>query len=237
MNGLLTTMPRKDVISFKTESMIIQVFPDRKAASAAAAQSAANEMRRLDRLGSDFGVIFATGDSQIIMLESLISIPGLPWGRLHGFHLDEYVGLDENHPASFRRYLRERLTSRVPIREFFEIEGNVENSDSVCNEYLRKLQLLAPPKLCLLGIGENGHLAFNDPAKADFNDPAGMKVVTLDKTCRQQQVAEGWFERLEDVPQHALTLTIPTIFRVPKLIVTVPGSRKAQAVLRTLDAL
>jgi len=179
-------------------------------------------------------VIFATGASQLDMLGALTSIPDLPWERLQGFHMDEYIGLDENHPASFRRYLREHLTGRVTMREFFEMNGNAENVDSFCQEYIRLLNS-ADPQLCLFGIGENGHLAFNDPAEAKFDDPQAMKVVTLDDVCRRQQVAEGWFNSLQEVPEKALTLTIPTLLRVPKLICSVPGSRKASIIRRTLE--
>jgi glucosamine-6-phosphate deaminase len=161
-------------------------------------------------------------------------MPDLPWKKVHGFHLDEYVGLDENHPASFRRYLRENLTARVPMAEFFEIDGSSPDSDRVRLNYVQALRG-ADPQLCLLGIGENGHLAFNDPSEANFDDPDAMKVVTLDAACRQQQLAEGWFARFEDVPEQALTLTIPTLLKVPKLIVSVPGHRKAQSVRRTLE--
>ena len=142
-------------------------------------------------------------------------MPGLPWKKVHGFHLDEYVGMAENHPASFRRYLRENLTERVPMAEFFEIDGSTPDTDRVRQNYVQELRE-ANPQLCLLGIGENGHLAFNDPPEANFHDPDAMKVVTLDAACRQQQLAEGWFARFEDVPQQALTLTIPTLFKVPK---------------------
>jgi glucosamine-6-phosphate deaminase len=213
--------------------MRLQVHPNRRSAGEAAAQAAADELLRLDQAGKDIGVIFATGASQFDTLEALTSLPGLPWGHVLGFHLDEYVGIHENHPASFRRYLREKLTRRVAMRNFFEIDGTAEDLNAVCDEYVKALNLVSP-KLCLLGIGENGHLAFNDPAEADFNDPQAMKVVQLDRACRQQQAAEGWFASWKEVPERALTLTIPTLFRVPKLIVSVPGSRKAEAIRRTL---
>ena len=125
--------------------------------------------------------------------------------------------------------MRENLTQRVPLKEFFEIDGSSSNLNQVQRDYVQKLSE-ANPQLCLLGIGENGHLAFNDPAEADFSDPVAMKIVTLDAECRQQQLAEGWFERFEDVPLQAMTLTIPTILRVPKLIVSIPGRRKARSV-------
>lgn len=215
-------------------SIKIETHASREAAGAAAAHAAAEELRRLGNIHHDIAVIFATGASQLATLEALTSIPNLPWDRVEGFHMDEYVGLDPSHPASFRRYMREKLTARVPLRRFFEMDGNAGKVDSTISEYTRELNRAAP-ELCLLGIGENGHLAFNDPAEADFNDPLIMKIVTLDDACRRQQVAEGWFSGLRDVPTQALTLTIPALLRVPRLIASVPGPRKAQIVRRTLE--
>ena len=221
------------VIHFNAGSIKLEIHPDRKSAGESAARAAAEEMQRLAQSQNELAVIFATGASQFDMLEALTAIPGLPWQQVTGFHLDEYVALDENHPASFRRYLREKLVRLVPMGKFCEINGTAEDLDAVRQAYVRALQA-ASPQLCLLGIGENGHLAFNDPAEADFHDPEAMKVVTLDRECRQQQAAEGWFKTWQEVPERALTLTIPTLFRVPKLIASVPGSRKAEAVRRTL---
>jgi glucosamine-6-phosphate deaminase len=212
----------------------LEIHPDRKSAGAAAARAVSDELLRLDKLGKDIGVIFATGASQFDMLELLTSTPGLPWNHVLGFHLDEYVGLPEDHPGSFRNYLRERLTGRVAMREFLEMNGTADDLDAVCREYIKAMQL-ADPQLCLLGIGENGHIAFNDPAEADFNDPLPMKIVELDQVCRQQQAAEGWFPSWQEAPERALTLTIPTVFRIPKLIASVPGPRKAQVIRRTLQ--
>jgi glucosamine-6-phosphate deaminase len=223
-----------EVKHFEVGSIKLEIHQDKKAAGEAAARSAAEALKQLEQTRSEIGVIFATGASQLETLHALTSMPGLPWKKVHGFHLDEYVGIAENHPASFRRYLRENLTERVPIAEFFEIDGTSSDSDRVRQNYVRELRQ-ADPQLCLLGIGENGHLAFNDPSEAHFDDPDAMKVVTLDEACRRQQLAEGWFARFEDVPEHALTLTIPTLFKVPKLIVSVPGRRKAQSVRRTLE--
>ena len=217
-----------------TGKLKLKIYPDRKHAGMAAAQAAAEEIRRLGQSSDDIGVIFATGASQFDTLEALVSIPGLPWDRVVGFHLDEYVGLSEDHPAGFRHYLRERLTRRVAMRAFFGIDGNAGDLDAMMSDYVKALRQ-ASPQLCLLGIGENGHLAFNDPAEADFDDPEAMKVVQLDQACREQQAAEGWFPSWKEVPERALTLTIPTLFQIPKLIVSVPGSRKAQAIRRTLQ--
>jgi glucosamine-6-phosphate deaminase len=219
---------------FEVGNMKLEIYASKKAAGEAAARSAAQALKQLDETRSAIGVIFATGASQLEMLHALTSMPDLPWKKVHGFHLDEYVGIDENHPASFRRYLRENLTERVEMAEFLEIDGSSPDSDRVRQDYVQQLRE-ANPQVCLLGIGENGHLAFNDPAEAKFDDPEAMKVVTLDAACRRQQLAEGWFATFEDVPERALTLTIPTLFQVPKLIVSVPGRRKAEIVRRTLE--
>jgi glucosamine-6-phosphate deaminase len=223
-----------DVKRYTLGTIKIEIHESERAAGEAAAHAAAQELRRLADSAGPIAVIFATGASQLETLRALTSMPDLPWERVHGFHLDEYLGMDENHPASFRRYLRENLTQLVPMGAFFEIDGSSSDPDRVRKEYVQKLQA-ADPQMCLLGIGENGHLAFNDPAEAIFNDPEAMKVVGLDQACRQQQLSEGWFQSFAEVPELALTLTIPTMLKVPKLIVSVPGRRKAESVRRTIE--
>jgi glucosamine-6-phosphate deaminase len=211
----------------------VEIHPTRDAAGAAAAQAAAEAMRNLARSRESFSVIFATGASQISTLAALTSMQDLPWEQVEGFHMDEYIGLSPDRPASFRRYMREKLSSRVPMKQFHEIDGNAPDPERTAAEYAQKLRS-AGPQLCLLGVGENGHLAFNDPPVADFADPLDAKVVELDTMCRGQQVAEGWFAGIEDVPQSAITLTIPALMRVPRLIASVPGIRKAAIVRRVL---
>lgn len=215
------------------ESMKVRVCPTAKDVGQAAAELVAATLRKLGAARSVVGIIFATGASQFETLHALTSIPDLPWEKVHGFHMDEYIGLDEIHPASFRHYLREKLTSRVSITAFHEIDGSAPDLEKVRHEYMEKLSA-ADPQICLLGIGENGHLAFNDPHEADFEDPEPMKIVTLDRACREQQLAEGWFPSLDQVPTQALTLTIPTLLKLPMLVVSVPGKRKAAIVRRTL---
>lgn len=215
-------------------SLRIEAYPTTEAMGQAAAQAAAKEMRKLGHSGETVSIIFATGASQLATLEALTKMPGLPWTQVSGYHMDEYVGLPISHPASFRGYLRERLTERVQMKDFFEIDGTAIDPEQVCAEYDARLQA-ADPQLCLLGIGENGHLAFNDPGVADFHDPKGVKVVLLDLMCRTQQSAEGWFRTPDDVPEHAITITIPTILKVPTLIASVPGRRKAAILRRTLE--
>lgn len=212
----------------------LEIYDTRQSAGESAARAVAQTFKDLDRNGKDISAIFATGASQLAVLEALTAIPGLPWGKIQGFHMDEYVGISDTHPASFRRYMREKLTGRVAMKQFWEIDGNVRDLEAFCQKYAEKLRAAAP-RLCLLGIGENGHLAFNDPSEANFNDPADVKVVHLDRICKQQQVEEGWFGNLDEVPDRAITLSIPALFRVPKLIVSVPGTRKARIVRRTLE--
>jgi glucosamine-6-phosphate deaminase len=219
---------------FQVEKLKLEVHPSREAAGAAAAQAAAGALMELGTIRETIGVIFATGASQLDMLRALTAIPGLPWDRVRGFHVDDYIGMAADHPASFRRYLREKLTQRVRMKEFLEVDGTAPDLKQVCRDYAGALRS-ADPQLCLLGIGENGHLAFNDPDEAKFNDPLDMKIVHLDMACREQQAAEGWFKSFQEVPERALTLTIPALFRVPKLIVSVPGSRKARIMRRTLQ--
>jgi glucosamine-6-phosphate deaminase len=211
----------------------IEVYEDSQSAGEAAARATADTLTKLGEGDADIGVIFATGASQIPTLRALTSITGLPWQRVIGFHMDEYEDMQPEHPASFRGYLRERLTSKVQMKEFNEIDGTMGDLEELCRNYAARMRA-ADPQLCLLGIGENGHLAFNDPPVADFNDPVDMKVVALDATCQQQQFAEGWFKSIDDIPQRAVTLTIPALLRVPKLIASVPGPRKAHIVHRSL---
>ena len=223
-----------DVRHFQVGNMKLQVYSNSRAMGEAAAHAAAEALEQLGEAHKHIGAIFATGASQLDTLDALTRIEGVPWGQVRGFHLDEYIGLPEDHKASFRGYLRKNLTEKVSMLEFNEVDGTAPDPEAVCEAYSEKLRL-ADPQLCLLGIGENGHLAFNDPGIADFNDPKDVKVAYLDDACRIQQAAEGWFESPEDVPEYAITLTIPALFRVPKLIVSVPGSRKAKIMRRALE--
>jgi glucosamine-6-phosphate deaminase len=219
---------------FRAGTLKFEVYESREAAGSAAALAAAEAMRLLTRDGRELAVIFATGASQLAMLRALTSIEGLPWDRITGFHMDEYLGIGADHAASFRRYLREELAGRVGMKAFYEIDGASDDAEAVCAEYAARLREAAP-RLCLLGIGENGHLAFNDPFEADFEDARDVRIANLDMECRAQQVAEGWFPSLDAVPARAITLTIPALYRVEKLILSVPGSRKARIVRRVVE--
>jgi glucosamine-6-phosphate deaminase len=179
-------------------------------------------------------VLLATGNSQIKFLEALIALGGVDWSKVTLFHLDEYLGIDADHPASFRRYLRERMENRANPFEFHYIEGDALQPLAECDRYT-KLLLAQPIDLCCLGLGENGHLAFNEPSVADFNDSHSVKLVKLEKSTRQQQVDGGYFPVLEAVPQYAFTLTIPMLCSAKKILCLVQGKRKASAVKEMLQ--
>ncbi|WP_051979503.1 glucosamine-6-phosphate deaminase [Edaphobacter aggregans] len=228
------TESEMEMKSLTVGTLKIEIHPNSKAAGQAAARATAQALQQLDALRETIGVIFATGASQLNTLHALNAIEGLPWHKVRGFHMDEYIGIPADHPSSFRRYLRENLPQQMQMKEFSAIDGTAPNPQQECRDYAEKVRS-ADPQLCLFGVGENGHLAFNDPAEADFNDPLDMKIVHLDTICRQQQAAEGWFNTYQEVPERAITLTIPTLFRVPKLIAIVPGSRKADIIRRTLE--
>lgn len=175
-------------------------------------------------------MIFACAPSQNEFLEALRGplSAGVDWKKITAFHMDEYVGLAQSHPASFRNYLQTHFLSFIPVGRFYPIQGELEG-ESECSRYSALLSE-APIDLICLGIGENGHLAFNDPPVARFDDPRLVKIVELDQVCRQQQVNDGCFPALSDVPTHAITLTLPVFAAARHLSVVVPGPRKAAAV-------
>lgn len=217
----------------RVENLDVRIYEDSGALGEAAGARASERIKTLAASQDEVAVVFATGASQFETLRALTSRQDVLWNQVVGFHMDEYIGIPDQHPASFRRYLRERLTDRAPLKRFYGIDGNVLDPERICRGYadlLRQHQ----PKLCLLGIGENGHLAFNDPAEANFEDPMDARIVSLDDECRQQQFMEGWFSSFAEVPTKAITLTIPALFRIPELICSVPGPRKTQIVKRAL---
>ena len=177
-------------------------------------------------------IILATGASQFEMLKVLVEAPEVDWGRVVGFHLDEYVGLPVTHPASFRKYLRERFVERVPIKEFHYIdgEGDVEAERRRLNEIIRKHSI----DVAFVGIGENGHLAFNDPP-ADFETEQPYIIVDLDEKCRKQQVGEGWFNSFDEVPKQAVSMSIRQIMKSRAVICACPDKRKVEAVKACME--
>lgn len=224
------------VAEFTVDSLKVRVYEDRGSMGHAAAAHAAKAIREYQGLSGKANVVFAAAPSQNELLAGLIADPEIDWTRVVGFHMDEYLGLESDHPASFRRYLHEHLFGLVPypLAELHLIPGEQTSRPlQTCLEY-EELLRTNPIDVVCAGIGENGHLAFNDPPVADFLDPVKIKVVRLDQACRTQQVNDGCFNELENVPTHAYTLTIPALLSAPVMTVVVPGPRKAEAVLGTL---
>lgn len=214
----------------------LSIHSDRPAMGQAAAENVVALLETILASQETARVIFACAPSQDQFLEALIrlSASSVDWTRVTAFHMDEYVGLTAAHPASFRSYLQTQLLSKVAIRRFHPIGGEAANPAEECARYAALIEE-APIDLICLGIGENGHLAFNDPPVADFADSVSAKVVELDGACREQQVHDGCFARIEDVPRHAITLTLPVFLQAKHLSVVVPGERKAEAVQRSVQ--
>jgi glucosamine-6-phosphate deaminase len=226
----------KTMARFSVDELQVLVFEDRAMAGRAAALAVSQSIEETQRARGKARVIFAAAPSQNEFLAGLVASKEIDWSRVLGFHMDEYLGLEPDHPASFRRYLQERLFRLVGLGEdqLRLIAGErSERPLQVCLDYEQKL-LDEPTDIVCAGIGENGHLAFNDPPVADFLDPVLVKVVRLDHACRLQQVHDGCFDVIDDVPTHAFTLTVPALLRAPVVSVIVPGPRKANAVLSTL---
>lgn len=218
---------------FVVEKLKVKVFQDRKALGQAAGEEVATRMKELLKEKKNLFMVFASAPSQNEFLEALSRSHGIDWKRVTAFHLDEYVGLPSEAPQSFGHFLRERLFRKVCPGRVHYLNGMAEELEG---EFYRYADLFKdhPFDIACLGIGENGHLAFNDPAFADFNDPMKVKVVELDPISRNQQVHDSCFECLEQVPRKALTLTIPAILSANYTYCMVPGSTKADAVRKTL---
>lgn len=233
---LMSGYESKAVARFSVDSLQVAVFEDRASAGRAAAQAVSQAMADRQQSAGQVRMIFAAAPSQNEFLAGLVASKQIDWSRVACFHMDEYLGLPASHPASFRRYLQEHLFRLVGLDES-RLELIPADSPArplqICLDYESKL-LDQPADIVCAGIGENGHLAFNDPPVADFLDPVMIKVVRLDQACRAQQVHDGCFERIEDVPTHALTLTVPALLKAPVVSVVVPGPRKANAVLTAL---
>ena len=207
--------------------MIVKVSDDKRALGQAAAEHAAASLRRtIEELGSA-RIIAATGASQFEFLNALTAAPDVSWQDVEMFHLDEYIGLPSTHPASFRRYLLDRLIHKVGIPSYHLLDGEGE-PDEVIRRRGEELSL-RQVDIAFVGIGENGHLAFNDPP-ADFETEEPFLVVELDEACRRQQVGEGWFREISEVPRQAISMSIRQILKAREILAIVPEARKAQAV-------
>lgn len=207
--------------------MNIKVFKDKATLAATAADQAASILRKAISEKGAARIIAATGASQFEFLDALTAMPGIDWSRVEMFHLDEYIGLPMSHPASFRSYLLKRLINKVGIIRYHLLDGESDPA-LVAREVGAKLAS-APIDVAFVGIGENGHLAFNDPP-ADFETEEPYLVVNLDEACRRQQMGEGWFATLADVPLSALSMSVRQILKAQEIICVVPDARKARAV-------
>ena len=219
---------------FKADSLSVRVFDDVQSLAAAAATDAAGAIRTAidDRGGAN--VMLATGNSQLVFLGELAEHTDVDWSRVTAFHMDEHVDLAPTHSASFQRYMREKVAAKLPVKEFHYLSGDTGDAQAEADRYTALLRT-HPLDLCVCGIGENGHLAFNDPPVADFDDPADVKIVALEPASRRQQVAEGHFATIDEVPTLALTVTIPALVRARRLLAIVPEARKAVPVRDALN--
>lgn len=219
--------------TFQRDRLEVREYANREEAGAAGAEIAAGIIAQEIARAGKAAVVFASAVSQDGFLAALRRLP-VDWPRVTAFHMDEYAGMAADHPASFRRFLRDRLFDHVPVAAFHQLNGEAADAEAECARYAG---LLAEAKPCLviMGIGENGHLAFIDPPVCDFNDTRDVRTVELDDVCRMQQVHDGAFARIEDVPRNALSLTVPFFLRVPRALIFVNGRHKSAAVRAALE--
>ncbi|MBS1565323.1 MAG: glucosamine-6-phosphate deaminase [Bacteroidetes bacterium] len=218
----------------RADKLNVRIYENRQALGADAAAMAATHIRQLLAKQETVNIIFAAAASQNEFLAEFIK-QDIDWTRINAFHMDEYIGLPGDAPQLFRVFLKNRVFDRVPFKNVYLLEGSAHSIPEECKRYTALLHA-NPVDITFMGIGENAHLAFNDPHVADFDDPADVKVVDLDEACKQQQVNEGCFDAVADVPGDALTLTIPALLKAPFILCMVPGTTKAQAVYHTLTS-
>ncbi|WP_407429312.1 glucosamine-6-phosphate deaminase [Arcticibacter sp.] len=217
----------------KSNNLDVRIFENRQLMGNAAAAAVIEKIQELLATKEQVNIIFAAAPSQDEMLAFLCASEHIDWSRVNAFHMDEYIGLEADAPQGFGNFLKKRLFSRLPFNSVHYLNGQAERKEDECERYTSLLKDY-PADIVCMGIGENGHIAFNDPPVADFGDKSLVKVVELDAVCRQQQVNDGCFASLEDVPRIALTLTIPALVAPMYVYCIVPGPAKAEAVYNTL---
>ncbi len=223
------------MIHFKNNKLTVQVFTDRQSMGTNAASDVAQTIRELLRNKDEINMIFAAAPSQNDFLAELIADNTIEWNRINAFHMDEYIGLEPDAPQGFGNFLGEHIFRKVDFKQVYYIQMTKDHFEQECERYTRLLSERTIDIICM-GIGENGHIAFNDPHVADFNDKAWMKVVDLAPQCRLQQVHDGCFPSLNEVPHQAFTLTIPVLMSATYTFCIVPATTKAQAIYNTLYA-
>lgn len=213
--------------------MKIEVFPDKKLLAQSAATDAANALRQALKESGSARIIAATGAAQFDFLELLTQTSGIDWSKVEMFHLDEYIGIPADHPASFRKFLLERLINKTGISRYHLLDGDRDPQQVIAavSAEIRK----APIDIAFVGIGENGHLAFNDPP-ADFETDEAYIVVDLDQACRRQQMGEGWFKSMDEVPRRAISMTVRQVLKAKQILAIVPDTRKAPAIAKCFGA-
>ena len=228
-------MTGEAILQTKVDSLPVTVYKTNEAMGEAAALEAAEIIKAAIKEKGAANIIIATGNSQLTFLETLRDLSGIDWSKVTIFHMDEYIDLPAGHPASFPTFLQRHLLDHIPApAAFYPVIARVGQIEVDCAEYAELLRSY-PADLCAMGIGENGHIAFNDPPFAEFDDPVWVKVVRLDQVSREQQVGEGHFGGLDEVPTHAITLTIPALLAAERVLCIVPEARKAEAVYQTLN--
>jgi glucosamine-6-phosphate deaminase len=221
------------ISEFKVDKLTVKVYDTRINMGKAAMLETMVELNRLTQLQDTIRMIFAAAPSQNEFLDYLRQQIDFQWNKVEAFHMDEYIELPEGSPQRFGNFLNEKIFRRLPFKKVNFIQPDPKNPDFAISEYIGLLQQ-KPIDIVALGIGENAHIAFNDPPVADFNDPDLVKIVALDDVCRQQQVNDGNFISIEMVPKNAITLTVPALLSGKKLVCIVPGNRKSQAVYNAL---
>ena len=229
----LYTETEKGMTTFKKEKLTVKIFPTREDMGIDAANDVATAINEMLQKKDEINMIFAAAPSQQEFMQHLIADKSIDWTCINAFHMDEYIGLEKDASQAFGNFLKERLFSKAPFKSIHYIDGQ-EDPEKECERYAQLLDKY-PVDIVCLGIGENGHIAFNDPHVADFNDPKMVKVVDLDLACRTQQVNEGCFIKLNLVPSQAITVTIPALLKADSMFCMVPAENKAKAVKRTLD--
>lgn len=217
----------------KVDKLNVKIFDTRSEMGNVAARDIKNKFCELLAEKETINVIFAAAPSQNDVLKSLVEDKDIEWNRINAFHMDEYIGLDKTAPQGFGNFLREHIFGLVPLKSVSYIDCSAKDPDAEAARYAKILED-NPTDVVIMGIGENGHIAFNDPPVADFNDKLLVKPVKLDEVCRNQQVNDGCFKTIEDVPTHALSLTVPALVKAPYLFCIVPAPTKAWAVKETL---
>lgn len=226
-------MVPQPVLDVRFDNLQVSIYKSNKEMGLVAAQLASEAVTQALLEKGVANVILAAANSQLTFLEGLKAVTDIDWSKVNFFHMDEYVGLEPGYSASFSQFLRRNFLDYIHPRAFFTIPSLGKDLDAICKDYEQLLHSY-PADVCAMGIGENGHVAFNDPPYADFDDPVWVKAVQIDDVSRRQQVNEGHFPSIDLVPRHAITLTIPALLAAKKILVIVPEARKADAVYRSL---